>query len=261
MKSIAKHIAILGLAVTLCCGAALPEAAFARSDGDKMPGFTRELTARQQATVKKIWSETAATRKELRKALAGKRGELGQVMKSQTPDKSKIESISREIGELRGKLLVEGLETHARLVKANLPVAQIKFNDRGGRFDGNNMLPKLNSRLTAEQKAKGQKILDANAARRKEIQDAITAKRDELKTAMQSAEPDTARIESLSAEIGELRGKMLAERVELRDGFKKAGLPDNALERGSRGKADGKKDGVKKERKDRKIKEAREYQD
>lgn len=235
MNAISKRVASLSIAVALGIGFMTPQMPLAKSGGENgIPGFTKELTAKQQDTLKKIWSENLAVRKSLRKALAVKRAELNEIMKSENPDKAKIESISREIGELRGKMLVEGAETHAKLAKAGLPVGEMKFRDRGGRYDKNNLAPHLNNNLTAEQKATAQKILEANAAARSEWNNSITAKRGELAELMKSPAPDRAKIEILSSEIGELRGKMLVDRIELRKELKKASLPANSFERGSK---------------------------
>lgn len=232
LKTILQRIARLTLIAGLAVGMFAPTHAFARSGGDEgIPAFTRELSASQQAALKKIWSENAAARKELRKALAAKRAELAEIMKSGKPDKAKIEGLSREIGALRGKMLVEGAEVHARLARAGLPVGEMKLRDRGGRYDSNNLAPRLNSSLTAEQKVKARQILAGNAAARKEVAESITARRAELAELMKASPVDNAKIEAVSAEIGELRGKMLVDRVDLRSRLKKAGLPDNCLER------------------------------
>lgn len=233
VKSMIKQFGCAILATVLALVFFSCQTANARGEEDGIPGFTKTLNARQQATLKKIWSENAAARKELRKALAAKRGELAGQMKSETPDKAKIESLSREIGELRGKMLVEGAQTHARVAKAGLPVGEMKFRDRGGKYDKNNLAPRLNPKLSAEQKTAGQKILAANAAARDKINESIIAKRGELAEIMKNPDPDAAKIESLSAEIGSLRGQLLVDRIELRQQLKKAGLPGNCLEPGA----------------------------
>lgn len=230
VNNVCAGIAALCLACILA-----PAGIQARAGGDEgIPGFTKELTAKQQEVLRRIWAENASARKALRKELAAKRGELNELMKSGNPDFAKIEAVSTEIGALRGKMLVEGAATHAKVAKAGLPVGEMKFRDRGGRYDKNNLAPRLSGKLTAEEKAKGEKILAANAAARDEINGEIMAKRGELAKLMKAENPDNAKIESLSAEIGGLRGKMLVDRIKLRDQLKQAGLPANCLEPGGK---------------------------
>lgn len=82
-----------------------------------------------------------------------------------------------------------------------------------------------NQNLTPEQQAKMQKMhtefLTATDATRQQL---IT-KRAELKAQMTSPNPDTAKIEAISKELGVLEGKMRAECVKFNAQLTKEGLP------------------------------------
>lgn len=79
--------------------------------------------------------------------------------------------------------------------------------------------------LTPEQQANARKIFNENYENTRNIREALGEKRAELDALLSAANPDKARIEDLSREIGELRGKMIAARVEVRNKLAQAGLP------------------------------------
>lgn len=72
-------------------------------------------------------------------------------------------------------------------------------------------------------------IIDSNYAKLGGTLEALAAKRDELDALLASPNPDGARIESLSREIGELRGKVLAARAQIRSQLAQKGLSPNFL--------------------------------
>lgn len=77
---------------------------------------------------------------------------------------------------------------------------------------------------TPEQRAQAQEIFDRNYANMNNIRQELAAKRYELDAQLASPNPDSAKIESLSREIGELRGKMLANRSKVRNQLRDQGL-------------------------------------
>lgn len=83
--------------------------------------------------------------------------------------------------------------------------------------------------LTPEQMAEAQRILQQNYAGLEVTRQALAAKRAELDALLNSPAPDTGRIEELSREIGELRGKMLAARVNARNQLASEGLPPDCF--------------------------------
>lgn len=79
--------------------------------------------------------------------------------------------------------------------------------------------------LSPEQLQSAQKIFNDHYAGMDATRQALTAKRAELDAQLASPEPDSGRIEQLSREIGELRGKMLSARASVRSQLAKNGLP------------------------------------
>lgn len=81
--------------------------------------------------------------------------------------------------------------------------------------------------LTPQQRKQAEQIFNENFASMNETRDALAQKRQQLNMELQSENPDSAKIESLSREIGELRGKMLAARVKVRSELASEGLPED----------------------------------
>lgn len=83
--------------------------------------FYSDLSPAQREEANKIFKENYNQKDALRQELNSKRAELDAVMNSQNPDKAKIETLSREIGELRGKLLVNRVQVREQLQEKGLP--------------------------------------------------------------------------------------------------------------------------------------------
>lgn len=81
-----------------------------------------------------------------------------------------------------------------------------------------------NQQWTSEQRAAAQQIFDENFADMDNIRQQLSDKRLELDAHLSSPNPDGAKIESLSREIGELRGQMLANRAKVRAQLRERGL-------------------------------------
>lgn len=79
--------------------------------------------------------------------------------------------------------------------------------------------------LTAEQQMQAKKIFDESYEKTRKIRQTLGAKRAELDALLSSQDPDKVKIEDISREIGELRGNMISDRVEVRSKLAKAGLP------------------------------------
>lgn len=92
-----------------------------------------------------------------------------------------------------------------------------------GSNDGNR--PVWGDQLTPEQRQQMEKIFNDNFSDMDETRQMLAAKRQALDEELRSPNPNPAKIETLSREIGELRGKMLAARVAVRSQLEKAGLP------------------------------------
>lgn len=119
-----------------------------------------------------------------------------------------MKNISRLFG-------VAFLATMLSFALVNVDAAQAK-DRRGDR-------PEI--QLTDSQKEKAREIFAANREATKELRDTIKSKREELKQLMESSNPDRARIEALSTELGTLDGKMRLNRLDLRSQLEKEGLP------------------------------------
>lgn len=176
-------------------------------------------------------------------------------MRNEQPDKAQIITLATELGALQGKLMVVKAENRAKMIKAGIPAAAIRFkggkygprmeNDESFRWKcisekmkvdlGKGRL-KLNPRLTPEQRMAAQKILEENATRILKTREDIKAKRAEMEILVANDTPDMAKIEALGREIGSLQGQLLLERVDLRADFAQAGLPDKIFERPGKGK-------------------------
>lgn len=121
MTMFSKRITTLALAAILALGAAgAAEAANGRDyrpDAYAYPGLSPE----QEAAARKLHTESLAGTTALRDALRAKRAELDAQLASPDPDKDKIESLSRDIGELRGKLMAARVDLRARLAKEGIP--------------------------------------------------------------------------------------------------------------------------------------------
>ena len=121
MTQFNKKLTTLALAAILALGAAgAAQAAGGRDyrpDADAYPG----LSAEQRATAKKLHDETVEDTRAIREQLRAKRAERDAQLASPNPDKGKIESLSRDIGELRGKLMAARVDLRAKLAKAGIP--------------------------------------------------------------------------------------------------------------------------------------------
>lgn len=88
---------------------------------DGMPCWNQKLTPQQMEQAKKIFDDNYAATNDVRQQLTQKRNELDNLLASQNPDKDRIETLSREIGELRGKILSARVDARAQLAKEGLP--------------------------------------------------------------------------------------------------------------------------------------------
>lgn len=117
MKLANKTLSVLALAGVLLCGVSAVQAAPANA----APNNGYDLTPEQSAAMRKIFTENYDNMSSTREALAAKRAELDAQLASPNPDGAKIESLSREIGELRGKMLAARADVRAKLNREGLP--------------------------------------------------------------------------------------------------------------------------------------------
>lgn len=116
-------LALAGVLALGMAGAAQAAGRDYRPDAQAYQGYPANpgFSAEQQAKAKKIHDETVAATSETREKLRAKRAELDAQLASPEPDKDKIESLSREIGELRGKLMAARVDMRAKLAKEGIP--------------------------------------------------------------------------------------------------------------------------------------------
>ncbi len=80
-----------------------------------------QLTPEQQAQARQILNESYASLQNTREELAYKRSLLDQQLASSSPDSATIEKLSREIDELKGKMLAGRVAARSRLQQRGLP--------------------------------------------------------------------------------------------------------------------------------------------
>lgn len=85
------------------------------------------------------------------------------------------------------------------------------------------------NQLSQEQINAAREIINRNFANMDSTRQTLNAKRAELDSLLASPNPDSARIEELSRDIGQLRGKMLAARAGVRSELAKKGLSPDFL--------------------------------
>lgn len=93
------------------------------------------LSQEQMDEARRIYNENFVSMNSTRQALAARYSELDQLLASQNPDRDRIETLSREIGELRGKLLAARAEVRSKLQERGLPDNFYgRGAPRGGRY-------------------------------------------------------------------------------------------------------------------------------
>ena len=117
-------------ALSLVCAEfaqAQPEAHFAK-DG---PRQEAPLSPEQMETVQKMSKAFFDQTLPLRQALIVKKAELKAQMLSPNPDAAKVETLYREIGDLRGKMAVARLNLRAELEKQGIPARHCPMSGMG----------------------------------------------------------------------------------------------------------------------------------
>lgn len=138
MQIIKKHLGVLTLAATLVCACAFPVApSFAKGDRNQNSQL-QQLSPEQQTTAKRILKESRVETAPLREALKSKKAELDEQMQSAAPDRERVETLAREIGELQGKILVARIDMRNRLKQEGLPPNIFDKDKKNARKDVKN---------------------------------------------------------------------------------------------------------------------------
>lgn len=80
-------------------------------------GGMAQLTPEKQAAFQKLHDAFAAKTAQMRADLGVKMAELNALAVAQTPDQAKIEALTKQIGELKGKLLAERTQFRIQVAK------------------------------------------------------------------------------------------------------------------------------------------------
>lgn len=120
MKFLSKKLCAFAFA----CGLALcaSQTSAAGEMGCPMWGnsYGPQMTPQQLETAQEIIGRGYANMDSTRQALAAKRNELDSILASPNPDSGRIEQLSREIGELRGKMLSARAQVRSELIQNGL---------------------------------------------------------------------------------------------------------------------------------------------
>lgn len=100
-----KKLTALAFVCALAIGFAAQSDAAVFYDAPRGDGYAAGMTQEQYAKAREIFNNNYAATEETRRALTAKRAELDSLLANPNADKGRIESLSREIGELRGKML------------------------------------------------------------------------------------------------------------------------------------------------------------
>lgn len=239
MKNFTGKVARLMIAAAMIYGLVAPINAEAKGEKGDFAAQLEKLTPEQQTQAKALFEEVKAANSPLREAIQAKRAEIESLMKSANPDKTKLEALSREIGELRGQEMINRIQMREKFQKAGLPDLRKgggdkpeKADKREGRagkpdkrMDKKERYNQKLTQLTPEQQATAKQIFENNKSAMAPVREQIRAKEGELEALLKSGGSDTSRISALSTEIGELKGKMLGARIDMMQDLEKAGLP------------------------------------
>jgi Spy/CpxP family protein refolding chaperone len=125
MKKSILTLAMMAAALTLFAGLACAGDKFASKGGwHQRGGMAVELTAEQQSALQKIRAEQRASTNELRQQFTAKKEALATEFKADKPDAKALEKLSRELGEIHGKLLGERVKFREQLVQAGIPLPE-----------------------------------------------------------------------------------------------------------------------------------------
>lgn len=137
MRNVKRFIMFSAL-MLVAAGFVCPDNSFAfgRHRMDHSPAWGRDITPEQNSAAQKLlkenWNATSATRE----ALSSKYAEMNALLNSENPDTARIESLSREIGELRGKMLESRVKVRSELAKLGLPSDYYSHRDMRGHQNG-----------------------------------------------------------------------------------------------------------------------------
>lgn len=120
MRILNKPFAALFMAAALMLGAGIAHAQ-GNVPAYQMEPYGQQLTPEQMDKARKIWNDAYAEMENTRQALAARRAELDRQLASPNPDRDRITALSREIGELRGRMLAARVDARDKMAAQGLP--------------------------------------------------------------------------------------------------------------------------------------------
>lgn len=134
-KSLCGFLALAMLATGVIGFSGVAEARGGRHNGYG-PGYNyNNLTPEQQEKARKLHDEHYNSVAPIRQQMIVKQAELDALLINEKPDAKKVESLSRDLGELRGKMMNQRLALRDRLEKEGLPGYGMGYHN-GGRRGG-----------------------------------------------------------------------------------------------------------------------------
>ena len=135
MKILSKKL----LTFVFACGLAFSASQTFAADEIGCPmwggGYGPQMTPQQLESAREIVGRGYANMDSTRQALAAKRNELDSLLASPNPDGARIEQLSREIGELRGKMLSARAQVRSELIQKGLSPDFLGPNAGGREYD------------------------------------------------------------------------------------------------------------------------------
>lgn len=128
MKKSILSFALIALTLIVSAGMATAGHTAGHKRGhfqDCLPAM--ELTAEQQTAVQKLRAEHHNATSELRRQLVLKEAELRAQFIGNKPEVGQVEKLSKDIGEIRGKLLGERVKFNERLTKAGITSGNLGY--------------------------------------------------------------------------------------------------------------------------------------
>lgn len=121
MKKLVKTIFVTALVFSLHVALSQQASAWDAHRMRDAPLWGEQLSPAQRIAAQKIIDEGINNTAPIRQSLSNKYSELNALLSMNAPDNESIEKLSREIGELRGKLLEERIKTRENMRKQGLP--------------------------------------------------------------------------------------------------------------------------------------------
>jgi zinc resistance-associated protein len=122
------NIRIVSLSLALAFVLGLSGLALA---GPKDAALMSSLSPEKQEIARKLHEDYYNSTKEARKALRSKRHELDALLYSANPDEKRIQTLTREISDLRASLYSARISLKGKLIKEDIPVGSGYGHGRG----------------------------------------------------------------------------------------------------------------------------------